>query len=84
MIRSTSGMPYLGRLSDRDIEQAILKDDVRRAQPWTVAELEQVRDAALAMVRTRQAGDGRPSFDGKRVWELLGALDRAPGGPGEG
>ena len=54
----------------------------RRAQPWTEADYERVRDAALALVRThvawdRSDGTVRPSFDGAAYWRLLGALDRA-------
>lgn len=53
----------------------------RRDRPWTVADYEAVRQAALALIRTHETwhkadGSCRPSFDGRTYWELLGSLDR--------
>ncbi len=45
--------------------------DERQAQPWTVAELERVRLAALAYAKARLT-DG----EGRAYWNLLSALDR--------
>jgi hypothetical protein len=62
-------------------DKGFLEDALRRAMPWTVADYERVRRAAIALVRTHTTWDHpagpRPSFDGAAYWKLLGALDRA-------
>lgn len=57
-----------------------LTDLARRHKPWTVADYEAVRQAAIAVVRSyRMApvpGVDRATVDGPSVWALIGALDR--------
>lgn len=62
--------------------ESLRQDISRKNKPWTKDELERVRLAALAMVRTHRVWEidkkhMRPSFDGAAYWALLGALDRA-------
>ncbi len=77
MMRSETGR-YLPTQSNDDF----LAEALRRSLPWTVEDYEQLRKAALALVRThtswdRPDGTTRPSFDGAAYWALIGALDRA-------
>ena len=55
--------------------------DAHRTRPWTKDDLERVRQAARAVVRTHSpyrdaAGNVRASVSGPAFWALLGALDR--------
>ena len=61
--------------------RALAAHDAHRSRPWTKDDLERVRQAARALVRTHSpyrdaAGELRASVSGREFWALLGALDR--------
>ena len=61
--------------------RALAAHDAHRARPWTKDDLERVRQAARAVVRTHSpyhtaSGELRASVSGPAFWALLGALDR--------
>lgn len=63
-------------LTDREIRSLDI-EYLSRQRPWKADELERVRDAARALVRTHIECDGRATFDGRALWSLLAALDRS-------